>query len=79
MARTGCWWTIFDSSQIVEAVLKVLADPAGMQAMRQEAVESFKDRFAQAAGTAGYLDALGLQAGPTATVKPVNEISAEET
>jgi glycosyltransferase involved in cell wall biosynthesis len=38
-----------DESQIVDAVLKELADPTGMRAMRQ------------------------------AAVKPVNEISAEET
>jgi hypothetical protein len=77
--ENGLLVDFFEGSRIVDAVLKVLADPAGMQAMRRAAVESVKERFAQASGTAGYLDALGLQAGPTATAKPVNEISAEET
>ncbi|MCU0926884.1 MAG: glycosyltransferase [Hydrogenophaga sp.] len=67
-----------DESQIVDAVLKVLSDPSGMRAMRRAAVESVKERFAQAAGTAGYLDGLDLKACPTAMMKPVNEISAEE-
>lgn len=69
----------FDGSQIVDAVLKVLTDSTGMQVMRRAAMESVKERFAHASGTVGYLDALGLQAGVTATVKPVSEISAEET
>ena len=77
--ENGVLVDFLDESQIVDAVLKVLADPYCLQAMRREAVESVKERFAQAAGTAGYLDALGLRAGPTATVKPINEISAEET
>jgi hypothetical protein len=77
--ENGLLVDFFEGSQIVDAVQKVLADPDGMQAMRRAAVESVKERFAQAAGTAGYLDALGLQAGPAATAKPVNEISAEET
>jgi glycosyltransferase involved in cell wall biosynthesis len=49
----------FEGSQIVDAVLKVLADPAGMRAMRRAAVESVKERFAQASGTAGYLALMG--------------------
>lgn len=75
--ENGLLVDFFDRSQIVDAVLNVLADPSGMQVMRLAAVESVKERFAQAAGTAGYLDALGLQVGPAATVKSVNEVSAE--
>ncbi len=69
----------FDGSHIVDAVQKVLVDPTGMQAVRQAAVESVKERFAHASRTAGYLDALGLPAGPTTLAKQVNEISVEET
>lgn len=76
--ENGLLVDFFDGARLVDAACKVLADPTGMQAMRREAVESVKERFAQAAGTAGYLDALGLQAGPTTTVKPVNEVSAQE-
>lgn len=77
--ENGLLVDFFDGAQLVNAVQKVLADQTGMQPMRKAAVESVKERFAQAAGTAGYLDALGLQAGPIATEKPVNEISVEET
>ena len=50
----------FDGSQIVDAVLKALADPTGLRAIRQAAVASVRERFAQAAGTAGYLAMLGV-------------------
>jgi hypothetical protein len=77
--QNGWLVEFFDGAQLVKAVHKVLTDSTGMQVMRRAAMESVKERFAQAAGTAGYLDALGLRAGPTATAKPINEISAEET
>lgn len=49
----------FDGARLVDAVVKVLTDQTGMQAMRRAALESVKKRFAQAAGTAGYLALLG--------------------
>lgn len=57
--ENGLLVDFFDGAQLVNAVCKVLADPSGMQAMRLAAVESVKERFAQAAGTAGYLDLMG--------------------
>jgi glycosyltransferase involved in cell wall biosynthesis len=58
--ENGLLVDFFDGTQIVDAVLKVLADPAGMQAMRRAAVESVKERFAKAAGTAGYVGLMGM-------------------
>lgn len=55
----------FDDQQLLEAVQKALADPAGTQAMRWAAVASVKERFAQAAGTAGYLDLMGCDLSVT--------------
>jgi len=50
-----------------------------LQPMRRAALESAKERFAQVAGAAGYLDLLGLQRRSTAMLKLVNKISTEET
>jgi glycosyltransferase involved in cell wall biosynthesis len=50
----------FDGSRIVDAVLRVLAEPDGMRAIRRSAMESVRGRFAQAAGNAGYLELLDL-------------------
>lgn len=49
----------FDGEQLVAAIQKLLADPTAAQVMRRAAVESVRGRFAQAAGTAGYLALLG--------------------
>ncbi len=57
--ENGLLVDFFDGSQIVDAAKKVLSDPSGMRAMRRAAVESVRERFAQRAGTAGYLDLLG--------------------
>ncbi|MBS3997716.1 MAG: glycosyltransferase family 4 protein [Hydrogenophaga sp.] len=77
--ENGWLVSFFDGARLVDAVGKVLSDQTGMRAMRLAAVESVKEWFAQAAGTAGYLDALGLQTGSAATVKTVSETSAEAT
>lgn len=58
--ENGLLVDFFEGALLVDAVMRVLADPTGMQAMRLAAVESVKERFAQASGTAGYLAKLGL-------------------
>lgn len=74
----------FDGSQIVDAVQKVLTDPAGMQAMRRAAVESVRGRFAQAQGTARYLAELGCEPttstfDPSDRETPANTIQQPHT
>jgi glycosyltransferase involved in cell wall biosynthesis len=77
--ENGLLVDFFDGAQLVASIDKLLNDPTGAQAMKRAAMESVNERFAQAGGTAGYLDALGLQTGPTTAAKKVKEISAEET
>ncbi len=77
--KNGLLVDFFDESQIVDAVLKVLADPDDIQTMRRAALDSGTGQFAQAAGTAGYLDVLGLQRRHAGPVRRVNEIPEGET
>jgi glycosyltransferase involved in cell wall biosynthesis len=58
--ENGLLVDFFDGSRIVDAVLRVLAEPDGMRAIRRSAMESVRGRFAQAAGNAGYLELLDL-------------------
>jgi glycosyltransferase involved in cell wall biosynthesis len=58
--ENGLLVDFFDGVQLVQAVHKVLTDPTGMQALRQAAVELVRGRFAQGAGTAEYLELLGV-------------------
>lgn len=57
--ENGVLLDFFDGKQLLDAVNKVLTDQSGMRAMRRAAVESVKERFAQASGTAGYLALMG--------------------
>ncbi len=63
--ENGLLVDFFDGKQLLDAVNKVLTDQSGMRAMRRAAVESVKERFAQASGTAGYLDLMGCDLSVT--------------
>lgn len=57
--ENGLLVDFFDGVQLVQAVLKVLTDPTGLQNMRRSARAFARERFAQVGGTAGYLGLLG--------------------
>jgi glycosyltransferase involved in cell wall biosynthesis len=57
--ENGLLVDFFEGVQLVKTVLKVLTDQSVMHAMRQAAVESVSGQFAQASGTAGYLNLMG--------------------
>lgn len=59
-AENGLLVDFFDGEGLVNAVLRVLMDAGGMKVMRQVAVASVKGRFEEAAGTARYLEWLGV-------------------